>query len=43
MKKVDDTIIEKILDMCKYIKWKNVEDFNLLNEEKNNERNKKPI
>lgn len=27
MKQADNKIIEKLLEMCKYIKWKNVESF----------------
>lgn len=26
MKKADDIVIEKLLDLCKYIKWQNISE-----------------
>ena len=37
MTKPDNLMIEKLLEMCKYIKWKNVESFDELEKEKENE------
>lgn len=34
MKKADAILIQKILEQCKYIKWKNVENFDDLSKEK---------
>lgn len=38
MKKADDIIIQKLLEMCKYIKWTNVESFEDLDKNKNKEQ-----
>ena len=34
MNKKDDEIIWKLLDLCRYIEWENVKNFNELEENK---------
>ena len=40
MKQADDFVIERLLDMCRYIKWENLneEEFEKLRNEKNVEK-----
>ena len=40
MKKVNDIIIQKLLEQCKYIKWKNVKSVDELKKENKNDKYK---